>query len=178
MPIGIGVVANGDLKPIFQRDETRHRKRARAVHPDPAVVIDAHESKRGVDSLVDDRELQAVARRNGLPVRQRRAAQRVHANRHTSAADRLHVDDAAEVVHVREDKILLVDRWRAERRLERDALRCGVARLEQLVGASLNPSCDARFRGTAVRRVVLEPSILGRVVRRGDDDAVGEMIFT
>ena len=38
----------------------------------------------------------------------------------------------------------------------------------------LDPARDARVGGAAVRRVVLEAAVLGRIVRRRDHDAVGE----
>ena len=45
---------------------------------------------------------------------------------------------------------------------------------EQLVGARLDAVRDVAVGGAAVGRVVLEAAVAGRVVRRGDDDAVGE----
>ena len=47
-------------------------------------------------------------------------------------------------------------------------------RREQLVRAPLDPSRCPRIRGAAGRRVVLDAAILGRVVRRRDDDAIGQ----
>jgi hypothetical protein len=46
--------------------------------------------------------------------------------------------------------------------------------LEEGVGAILDPAGRIGVGGAAVRRVVLDAAVLGRVVRRGDDDAVGE----
>ena len=57
----------------------------------------------------------------------------------------------------------------------RTPLDVAVLRREQLVRALLNPARDVGVGGTAVRRVVLEPAVLGRVVRGRDDDPVGEV---
>ena len=45
--------------------------------------------------------------------------------------------------------------------------------LEQRVGLALDPAGDVGVGRAAVRRVVLEAAVAGRVVRRRDDDAVG-----
>ena len=46
---------------------------------------------------------------------------------------------------------------------------------EQRVGAVLNPLGHVGVRRSAVRRVVLEAAVLGRIVRGRDHDAVGEV---
>ena len=43
---------------------------------------------------------------------------------------------------------------------------------QQCIRPLLDPARDSRIRRTPVRRVVLETTILGRIVRGGDDDAV------
>ena len=45
---------------------------------------------------------------------------------------------------------------------------------EQLVGAVLNPPGGAGVGRTAIGRIVLEATIVRRIVRRRDHDAVGE----
>src|SRR5271166_4971219 len=52
-----------------------------------------------------------------------------------------------------------------------------VPRSQQFVRPVLDPAGHVGIGGAAVGRVVLEASILGRIVRRRDDDAVGEMIL-
>jgi hypothetical protein len=46
------------------------------------------------------------------------------------------------------------------------------------VGTLLDLLGDPRVRRTAVRRVVLESAVLGRVVGRGDDDPVGQTLLS
>jgi hypothetical protein len=47
---------------------------------------------------------------------------------------------------------------------------------QQIVSPVLNPPGHVDIGRTSVRRIIFEPAILWRVVRGGDDDAVGEML--
>ena len=79
VPVGIGVVAEGDVELVFELDETGHRKGARAVHADLAVVVQRHEPERGIDRRVGDGDIEAVPIGDRLPVMDGRAAQGVDA---------------------------------------------------------------------------------------------------
>ena len=46
--------------------------------------------------------------------------------------------------------------------------------IEKLVRLRLNPTCDAGLRRPSVRRIVLEAAIMGRIMRRGDHNAIGK----
>ena len=59
---------------------------------------------------------------------------------------------------------------------QRDAFHTGVACTKERVRAILDPARDVGIGGAAVRRVVLEAAVFRRVVRRRDDDAVGEAL--
>ncbi len=52
-----------------------------------------------------------------------------------------------------------------------------IAGLEQLIRTVLDPLCYIGIGWTAGGRVVFEASILGRIVRRRDDNAVGQVFF-
>src|SRR5581483_1948560 len=58
----------------------------------------------------------------------------------------------------------------------RHAAHVAVAGLQQLVGPVLDPPGHVGVGGAAVGRVVLEAAVLGRVVRRRDHDAVGQVL--
>ena len=77
--IGVGVVAERDVKAVLELDQARHRIRARAVHADLAVVVERHEPECRVDRRVGDGDVQAVGIGDRLPVMHGRAAQRVDA---------------------------------------------------------------------------------------------------
>ncbi len=68
-------------------------------------------------------------------------------------------------------------RRRAARLRERHALHAVQPAFEQRVGAALNPSGDVSIGRSAVRRVVFESAVVGRIVRRRDHDAVGAIFF-
>jgi len=108
MPVGIGVVAEGDLIAVFQPDQSRHRVRAGAVHANLAVMIDGHKRERRIDLLVDDVNVQAVLRIDRLPVRQRSAAQRIDRQLQPGRANRLHVHDALQVTDIGRDEVVLM----------------------------------------------------------------------
>ena len=62
-----------------------------------------------------------------------------------------------------------------EGRGEADPLHAGIVAAQQFVGAVLDPLGHVGIGRTSMGRVVLETAVLRRVVRGGDDDAVGEM---
>src|SRR3974377_514867 len=110
MPVRIRVVAKGEAVLIFQSHQAGHSVRAGAVHPDLAVVIQCHEGEGGVLRWIDVRYVETVRGVDGLPTGEGSAAQRVHRELEASAADRLHINDTAEVVDVWEDKVPRVRR--------------------------------------------------------------------
>ena len=72
MAVGVGVVAEGDIEPVAQRDQPGHRERRRGVHPDLAVPVDGHEPERRVDRLVRRRSGRARSARRSRPSRRPR----------------------------------------------------------------------------------------------------------
>ena len=163
--IGIGVVAEREVVLVFQGHERRHRVRRRAVHPDLAVVIERHESEGGIDLPVHDREVQSELGGDRIPVIEIRPAERIDAE--PQAASRRKIDHVDQIANVRRDEVVLLQ------------LRIDTPRplhvLQQIVRALLDPARRRRVRRPAVGRVVLDAAVLGRIVRRGDDDPVGEV---
>ena len=88
----------------------------------------------------------SVDRIDRLPVRPGGAAQRIDAELQASAADRLHVHDVAQIIHVGQDEILLMRGGGLDRRGEWHALDVGVSAAQQFVGAILNPRRDVGVR--------------------------------
>ena len=174
MAVGVGVVAEGDVEPVAQLDEAGHRVRRRRVHPDPAVPVAGHERELGVDGRVRHGQVEAVALADPRPVGDARATERVGAEAETGRPDGVHVDDRGEVVDVGGD--VVVRRDGRARVGEGDLLHAREIRLEEPVRLVLDPARDVRIGRTTVRRVVLEAAVLGRVVRRRDDDAVGQLV--
>ena len=129
--------------------------------------------KVGSTSSLTTVEVEPVALGDRLPVgdaRRRRAGRRRAARPAPRIASRSIT--VGEVVDVGGDVVAArVTRARRSSGTRRDAVE---ARLEQRVGLALDPAGDVGVGRAAVRRVVLEAAVLGRVVRRRDDDAVGE----
>ena len=166
--VGVGVVAEGDVEPILEADQAGHGVGRGAVHADLAVVVHGHEGEGRVHARVDDLEVEPVALGDGLPEGQARAAHGVHADPEPARADGLHVDHAGEVGDVGLDVVVLARRGGAERRRERDALDLAIPSRQERVGPGLDDRGLVGVRRAAVRRVVLEAAVVGRVVRRRD----------
>ena len=170
-----GSLAKATRNLILQRDEARHRVRARTVHPDLAVVVHRHERERGIDRRIDDRDVQLVEGIDRFPIGLGRPSKWIHTEREVGGTDRLHVHHLFQILDVGQDQVFLVNRRRLDGRGERHSLHLGVAAAQQLVGSTLNPGGDVGVGWTAIGRVVLEAAVFGRIVRGSDDDAVGEV---
>ena len=168
VPVGVGVVGEGHVEVARHVAQPRHRVRRGAVHADLAVPVERDEAEGRVELVVDDRQVEAVALGDRLPVREARAAQRVHPEPQPGAPDRVEVDHRRQVVDVGGDVVAPLDRGL----LEGHAANAVQPLVEQPVGLALDPARDVGVGRPAVRRVVLEAAVAGRVVRRRDDDPV------
>ena len=121
--------------------------------------------------------VQSMNRVDRVPVRKRCPTQRVYAQFEMGAANGVDVDDVAEIANIGENKIFLMRGRGSNRFFEWNAFDSGISRAQQFVRTILHPARDFGIGWTTVGRVVLETSVLGRVVRWRDDDAVGEVIL-
>ena len=102
------------------------------------------------------------------------AAERIHAHANAGTTDRIEIDSVAQIADVCSQEIVPVGRRCALRLFQRDAPHILQPSFENCVGVILNPAGDRGIGGAAVGRVVLESTIVRRIVRRRDHDAVGE----
>jgi hypothetical protein len=174
VPVRVGIVAERDIEPILEPDQPGHREPRRAVHADPAVPIDRHERERRIELLIHDLDPQPVPLGDRVPEGEARAPERVDADAEACAANGTDVDDRGEIAHVRPDVVVSMRCPRLARPLERDARHALCAGRQQRVRPVLDPAGDPGVGGAAGRRVVLETPVLRRVVRRSNDDAVGQ----
>ncbi len=174
VPVVVGVAGEGEVEAILQLDQSLHRIRRRRVHADLAVPIDRHEPEGRVDGLVDDGEVQPVAIGDRPPVVDTGAAEGIDAEVDPCAADGVHVDHIGQIGNVGIEVVMPMGRGGEQRLLGRDPLHALQATFEKRVRPGFDPVGDGAFRRPAARRVVLEAAVVGRIVRRGDHDAVGE----
>ena len=102
----------------------------------------------------------------------RGSTQRIGAHPNACGTDAVHVDDAGQVFDIGHHEIVGMGRRGLAGRLVRLLLDPAVAVAQQSIGSILDPARDVRIRRTAVERVVLEPAVTGRVVGRGNHNAV------
>ena len=138
-------------------------------------MIDGHEREGGIHLRVHHLDVESVHRVDRLPVVHRGAAERIDRECEARCADRVEVDDIAQIVHVGQREVFAMRRRRAQRRVDRDPLHVGVGAAQEVVGAVLHPARHVGVGGPAVRRVVLEAAVGRWVVRGRHDDAVGEV---
>ncbi len=116
----------------------------------------------------------AIAR----PVVDAGTAEGVGADADAGVADGVEVEDRRQVVDVGAAVVVRVGGVGGSGAGERDSLHAAlsgaVAGGEEFVGPGGDPAGGVGVGRAAVGRVVLEAAVLGRVVRRRDDDAVGE----
>src|SRR5215813_254701 len=178
MPIRIRVVGESNAVLVLETDEPCHGIRARTVHADLAVVIHRHEREGRIDPWVYDRDVEFVDFVDRFPIMHGSAAKRVHAQLETRGADGIHVDDIPQITDVRQNKIFLACALRLHRRNEGHSLYAGVFLPQQLVGTVLDPLGHVGIRWTTVGWVILETTVLRRIMRGCDDDTVGKMLFS
>ena len=142
------------------------------IHANLTVPIDRHEPEGRIDDFVHDREIQTIALGNRAPIVNPGATKRIHAHIDVRAANRIHIEHAAEIAYVSIEKVMPVGGSGALGLLEGNPFHALEAAFQKPIGPGFDPSCDVVIRRPAVGRVVLEAAVVGRIVRRRDDDAV------
>ena len=89
------------------------------------------------------------------------------------AANRIHVNDIFEITNIRQDEIFLMSCFGLDSFGKWNPLHTDIPRAQQFVRAILYPAGHVGIGRAAVGRVVLEASILRRIVRWRNHDAVG-----
>ena len=79
VPVMISVTRHGHIKLVFQIDQGLHGVLGGRIHADLAIPVQSHEAEGGIDLIIDQRKIQAVALRDRRPVVHAGPAQRVHA---------------------------------------------------------------------------------------------------
>ena len=138
--------ASGDIEAILQTDQPLHRVGRRRVHADAAVPIHRHEPERRIDDFADDRQVQAMTLGDVPPVMDTGPAQRIDAQTDARAADRLHVDDLGEIVHISGPIVIPVCGARAQSLLEGHSLHALKAALQKFVRLRFDPVSDSGLR--------------------------------
>ena len=173
----IGIAGKRNVEFVFQSDQALHGVGRGGIHANFAVPIHGHESKRGIDGFVHNRQIEAVPLGNHRPVINARAAERVDAERDLGIANRRHIDDAFEIADIGVQVVVSM-RGRGSKRLrEQHSLDALERAPQKFVGLRFDPGRYVRIGRSAVRRIVFEATVVRGIVRRRDDDAVGKAGF-
>ena len=111
---------------------------------------------------------------DGCPVADACAAERIHSEVEPGATDRVHVQDPRQVPHVNAPEV--VTAYLGDGPFVGHASDAVQAGAKQVVCLVLDRARDVRVGWAAVRRVVLEAAIFGRIVGRRHHDPVGEAV--
>ena len=102
-----------------------------------------------------------------------RAAERIHPHANAGPPNRRHVEHVGEVIHVRIEKIMPVRGTRTHRLRIRHSLHASQTGSQIFIGLRLYPARGRDVGWPAVDAVVFVAAVVGRIVRRRDDNAVG-----
>ncbi|BBU23701.1 hypothetical protein MYXE_34910 [Mycobacterium xenopi] len=172
VPVGVGVVAGGDVVQVPVGDQGGHRVGRAAIHPDLAVGVQCHEPKCRIHQRINHGQIQIVPLGDHTPVVHTGPAQRVGTDPHPGIADRTDVDHVWQVVDISVEVVMAP--CRAQRARQRHPFYVSQATAQNLVGALGDCISRIAVGRTTARRVVLEPAVGRRIVRRCHDDAVGQ----
>ena len=93
VPVGVGIVAEGDIESIFEPDQVRHGVGGRAVHTNLAVPVQRHEAERRIHPVVHDLHVKPEPLGDRAPERDACSAKRIDADSEPRTRDDLHVYD-------------------------------------------------------------------------------------
>src|SRR4029077_16268753 len=102
-----------------------------------------------------------------------RASERVDTESNLGIADRRHIDNGAEIADVGEEVVVSMCRWGFKCSGEQHSLDAFQTGAEKVVGFRFDPLGYVRIGRSPVRRIVFEATVVRRIVRRRDYDAVG-----
>ena len=176
MPVGVGVVAGGDLIALPVGDQRGHRVGGTAIHPDLAVGVQGHEPPGRVDQGVDHRQFQVVPLGDRAPVVDAGPTQRIGADADSLGADGMDVDDTRQIGDIGVQ--VIVSAGVLKRPGQRHPLHLPETAAQNLVGPLGDRRGGIGVGRPPIGRVVLEAAVAGRVVRGGNDDPVRQSLGT
>ena len=144
------------------------------VHADFTVFVKRHKAECRVYRLVDHSNIYSIGFSDGLPHLQARPAQRVHTKAQAGSRNGLHVQDFGQVSNIRAYEVIFFYQRRAERSSQMGQLHAAIAFFKIRIGIFFYQVGNVRFSRAAVRRIIFEAAVTRGVMRRSDDNAVGQ----
>ncbi len=172
MAVGIGVVAEGEIEPVFEFDQAGHRIRAGTIHANLAIVVDRHESELRVSLVIYDGDIQSIPFGDRSPIPDAGPTQGVGSQLDSRRFDRVEIHNVGQIGDVGIEQISRVRRAGLEGGVVRDPLHGRVLATQDLVGSVLHHAGDVGVGRSTVRRVIFEPAIFGGIMGGSDDDPI------
>ena len=113
-----------------------------------------------------------VSLRNRRPVMHAGAAEGIHTHAYFGAANSIHVEHIAKIAHVGIEEVVAMRSVAAQGPRVGNPMHALQAILQKLIRPGFDPTGHANVGGPAVGWVVLESSVVGRVVRGRNDNAI------
>ncbi|MNG85519.1 hypothetical protein D3C79_442790 [compost metagenome] len=136
-------------------------------------MVQVHKAEGLIDGVVDQRQIQLIVLGNALPVGNTGAAKRINAQFQAGTLNGGHINHVHQPFHIRLHQILRVQMTAVPGFVQRLALNAFQLLRQQFVGAFFNHRGQVGVGRAAVGRVILDAAVFRRVMRRGNDDAVG-----
>ena len=115
-----------------------------------------------------------VSLRDRRPVMHAGAAKGIHPHADLGAANSIDVEHIAKIAYVGVEEVMAMSGVAAQGPRVGNPLHALQAILQELIGPGFDPTGHANVGGPAIGRVVFESAVVGRVVRGGNDDAIGQ----
>lgn len=164
MPVRIRIGGESDIEAAAQRHQPGHSVAGGAVHSDAAIPVGGHEAERGIDDIIHDSGIQAVALDDRLAEPGGGAPKRIDPDPDAGRSDDIHVDDLGKILDIRGGEVVSMDMRGFERDGERHPLDVFQASFQQRVRDPFDSHSDIKLSRATIGRVVLEAAEFRRIV--------------
>jgi hypothetical protein len=127
-------------------------------------MVDGHETERRVYDRIDDRQIQPITLRYGLPIVDGGTAKRIHANTDACGTNGIEIDNVCKIVNIGCNQVPLVDISCGNRLPERQTLHPFTTAAKNRISPVLYPASDVGVSRASVWGIVFKAAIFRRIV--------------
>ena len=175
MAVRIGVVAGGKVELRAGVDKRGHSIRRGTIHADLAVRIQGHKAESGIHLWIHHGHVELVVVSDGLPIIHGGATHGISADAQAGIFNGLHIHHILKVSHV-VVHVVVLHAALVQHARDRCPLHAFQPGAQVLVRAASNPIGGLSIGRSTGRRVVFEAAIAGRIMGRGNHNAIGARV--